>query len=298
MSTYAAIPDTATEETVLQTASHYCRLNDEPLKKIEMPSVNVYVRLSNACNANCDFCSFHGERKTFNEEKFMRLLANLRRKIKINKLSFTGGEPTLDFPLFQKMLEFVNILDSDIFTVVNTNGLHLLELNKLNINSVALSRHHYDDKINASIFKAKTPSSDNIKNYNNDNLHLSCNLIKNYIDSDEQIMKYLDWCDSVNVKDVGFVGLMLANDYCKEHFVSTDIIHNMKRFIKTKTYSKQDGNKITCKCSNFLYGGNNLISVYCRHYVCDNNESVVVYDCDTFKNGFNGNCLDNYLEIP
>ena len=288
---------------MLTAVKYYCRQNDEsPIKVEGIPAINVYVRLQNVCNASCGFCEFRGEAKQFDEEKFKNLITKLHKsnKYRINKLSFTGGEPTLDFGLFKRMLDFVNNLDEDIFTVVNTNGLHLKELSELNINSIALSRHHYNDEINRLIFHTEVPTTEEIRNVRKDNLHLSCNLCRDYIGTDEEIHKYLDWCGKCGIKDVGFVGLMNVNDFCKNQYVNIDIISDIaeksKRILKTKSRSSYDGDKITCKCANYVYAGDdNLVSFYCRHYVCNNKESILVYDIDTFKHGFAGENLDSWL---
>ena len=285
---------------MIKLAKYYCSLNDEEPKRIKEPQINVYVRLQNVCNADCDFCEFCGQAKKFDEEKFKALLIKLHTIIKINKLSFTGGEPTLDFPLFKRMLNFVNELDKDIFTVVNTNGLHLKELAELDINSVALSRHHYNDELNQSVFKTKVPTSEDIRLYNkkNTNLHLSCNLVKDYVDSQEEVLKYLDWCDSVNARDIGFVGLMKTNDFCKEHYIDYSVVtKNHKRIWNSKTYSRHEGKKLICRCGNYVFmGENGLVNFYCRHYMCNNNsESILVYDINEFKNGFAGENVDSWI---
>lgn len=279
---------------MLNLAQYHCRLNNESLVKIEEPMVNVYVRLSNVCNADCNFCEFCGEKKRFDKAKFKELFIRLHKQIRINKVSFTGGEPTLDFSLFEEMVDFVKSIDDKIFTVVNTNGIYLSKLANLKLNSVALSRHHYLDEVNDSIFKTRTPTSEEIKSYGANNLHLSCNLIKGYVGSTDEIFKYLDWCSRCSVKDVGFVGLMKVNQFCEEHFVDYDVL-DIKNTIRTKNWSRSVNGKTTCKCANFVYAGKSLVNFYCRHYVCNNNESVVVYDLDTFKNGFNGECLDDQI---
>ena len=290
---------------MIKTAKYYCRLNDNPLIEIKEPQINVYVRLQNTCNANCNFCEFCGEPKKFNEDKFKKLLTKIYKIYKINKLSFTGGEPTLDFSLFKRMLGFVNELDKNIFTVVNTNGLHLNELATLNLNSVALSRHHYNDGINQSIFKTKIPTTKDIADYikkqellyGKSNLHLSCNLQKDYIGNKEEVKNYLTWCSLQEVTDVGFVGLMNVNEYCKKQFVDYDILKIPdKKILQTKHYSKEENQKVTCKCANYIFAGENLVNFYCRYYVCNNTENVLVYDIDTFKNGFSGNSIDKWIE--
>ena len=275
----------------IQTKEYYCQLNNHSLKKVPSPTINVYVRLQNVCNAKCKFCEFKGNYIPFNEKGFREVLKEIRSKVKINRLSFTGGEPTLDFELFKRCLKFVQDFDSDIFTVVNTNGLHLNKLEELGLNSIALSRHHYNQDKNDEIFGIKTSNIKNIKN-----LHLSCNLIKGYIDNEEEILKYLDWCDMNGFTDIGFVALMKVNDYCKEHFISQDIFNfNGKRFLKVKEYHNKDiHNELCCKCCNYLYGGDNLVNIYSRHYIKSDNNNVLVYDLNKLKDGFNGKVIKEW----
>ena len=74
-----------------------------------------------------------------------------------------------------------------VFTVVNTNGSNIDKLGTISqyIDSISLSRHHYNDIKNTEIFKSnKVPSETLIQAFpDKTKLHLSCNLIKNYIDS-------------------------------------------------------------------------------------------------------------------
>jgi len=77
----------------IQTKQYYCQLNNHPLKKIPSSTINVYVRLQNVCNAKCKFCEFKGNYIPFNEKGFREALEEIRSKVKINRLSFTGGEP-------------------------------------------------------------------------------------------------------------------------------------------------------------------------------------------------------------
>jgi molybdenum cofactor biosynthesis enzyme MoaA len=261
--------------------------------------------LQNVCNADCDFCEFCGLGRKFDEEKFKRLFLKLHKKIKVNKLSFTGGEPTLDLDLFKRMVSFVKSVDKDIFVVVNTNGLYLDEIKDLDLDSVALSRHHYDDSINQSIFKTKVPTAKDIYLYNEyrrklykPNLHLSCNLVKGYIDSQEEVFHYLDFCDKTNSTDVGFVGLMGVNDFCREHYVDYSVVTTPhKKLLNVRNYSKCAENGVVCRCGNYVYGGEKgLVNLYCRHYCGNNKESIVVYDVDVYKHGFNGEVIDDMLE--
>ena len=61
------------------------------------PSVNLFVKITNNCNALCPFCSNAGYRSTsvFDVDKlFMIIEELLSSQIMINRLNITGGEPS------------------------------------------------------------------------------------------------------------------------------------------------------------------------------------------------------------
>lgn len=280
--------------TEITLRSEHCSLKEDQVKyNIDIPYLNLYVKLQNHCNANCKFCEFRGEKRIFNYNKFVTLLKKIREKIVINKLSFTGGEPTLDLDLLFKCVRYVKAVDKNIFTVVNTNGINLIQMDNLKADSIALSRHHYDDKINNEILGFKI-NSEIIKKFKNKNiLHLSCNLIKNYIDSEQEVIKYLEKSSELGVYDVGFVSLMKVNDFCKNNhidFIDFDF-SNFKSIKQTKIWNHNNN----CRCSNFLYiseSDANIVKMYSRYYVNSNNcESTLVYDGENLRLGFNGKII-------
>ena len=49
-----------------------CSFNGEPGNPIDVPYINLYVRLTNVCQAKCPFCEFHGkDEHKFNVDKFL-----------------------------------------------------------------------------------------------------------------------------------------------------------------------------------------------------------------------------------
>lgn len=158
---------------------------------------------------------------------------------------------------------------------VNTNGIHLKELgqlvdNKL-LNNIALSRHSLTFEDNREIFKTTTVPTDNdIRQFiieHGQVIHLSCNLIKGYIDTAEKVVQYIEKAGELGVNDIGIVSLMDKNDYCKERYVEyKEIAKDLERLglVRTRQHVKRDdpcktdknGNKccnIICACENYLY---------------------------------------------
>lgn len=206
-------------------------------KKIDVPYVNLYVRIENSCNAKCPFCKFAGKKAKFDFYKFYYVLHEPRKHVEINKISFTGGEPTLNFCDLTKCFDLVKQLDKEIFTVTNTNGTRLEDLcYSPFIDSIALSRHHYNQVENDKIFGMKTPKLDQIRDWNiNKNIHLSCNLIKGQIDNEDNLIEYLHSVSKYGIDDVGFVSLMNVNEFCNEHKIDfSDITFNNPDVLVTK----------------------------------------------------------------
>ena len=283
----------------IQVRDHYCQLNNLPLQKIKEPYINIYVSMTNFCNANCMFCCNEDNRHTnikFDIHKFKNIIQELNQTIKINKCSFTGGEPTIQFKLLADSINFVKQVDSSIFTVVNTNGTRLKMLTEILpfIDSVALSRHHYNDEMNKKIFNNDfVPTTKDIAEFPDKNkLHLSCNLIKEYIGSANEVVKYLEWVSTTGCSDIGFVSLMPANEYCKANFVDFKDLHfeEINNVFITKNWNY---NKL-CRCRNYNYIAQNseIIDIYARYYVASEySGNALVFDGQNLRLGFNGEII-------
>lgn len=282
----------------LAIKENYCSFLYYNPVKITTPYINLYVKLSNVCNAKCNFCEFNGpDKNSFDIYKFYFVINEINKNIKINKISFTGGEPTLQLPNLKNCLKIIKDINNDIFTIINTNGIHLKELDNIPdlVNSIALSRHHYDDDLNYEIFKTKTiPSNNDINNFKNKNLlHLSCNLIKNYIDTNSKCYDYINFYSKMNILDFGFVSLMHVNDFCKNNHINfKDLnLQNNDNVYLNKTWN----NEKSCSCNNFLVSNEEGIisKVYARYYsnrspTCDN---TLVYDNGVLTQGFGGQII-------
>ena len=73
------------------------------------PMVNIFVKVTNGCNAHCLFCSNAGEAhlgNSFNREKLIEIARELKRQgIRLNRISITGGEPSIVPDLVKEVLE-------------------------------------------------------------------------------------------------------------------------------------------------------------------------------------------------
>jgi len=279
----------------LQFRTEYCTLNGYDPTPVDHKYVNLYVKLTSVCMARCSFCTFCSGITHFNLNKFQRTIdAILSDGIVINKISFTGGEPTLRHIRLALCVKYIKKVSPETFIVVNTNGIYLSQIPD-EVDSISMSRHHYDDRINYSIFDSKIlPSRIGIELFKHrEKIHLSCSLIKGYIDSKEEIYNYLEHAAELGVYDVGFVGLMPVNNYAKEHFVDIEKINlSSDRLIKNKEWHYKD----SCRCNNYLYmpkKGDKLVKFYARHrckYTTDIGSNAV-FDGQNLLTNFGGEII-------
>jgi len=275
----------------IKLRDHYCTLNGlEPIK-IEKPYINLYVQF-NGCNADCKLCIFKSCAQPFNIDKFEKNLKELSEQIDVRKISLTGGEATIN----KHFYDVVDIISKyDAFLVVNTNGADLKEVQRKGyaekFDSIALSRHHYQDDLNNEILGFDALSTTELKDMKLSNLHLSCNLQRDYINSKEEIYKYLDFSSKIGCDDVGFVSLMQINDYATEQFVDFEKIELISnKFHQIKEWRYKD----YCKCNNYLYltDKGDVVKVYSRcnmkHF---NSISNFVFDGQNLKTGFCGEVI-------
>ena len=283
------------EEINIRT--HYCQLNDCQASCVEEPYVNLYVKFT-GCNAKCPFCIDDCLQRHFDTDKLKEILETIQEKVKIRKVSFTGGEPTLDIDRLEKSFALVKQYSPDTFTVINTNGYNLKGIFNSNIlknvDSVSLSRHHYSNKRNDEIFGSSVPWDSEIAELTQDEgtakkMHFSCNLIKGYIDNLGKIENYLEHANALRVHDVGFVSLMPLNKYCKNN--STPFIDG-GRLMKMKEWNY----KTCCECANYLYLSKKFygetVKVYHRNPKSPMDfENMLMYDGAILRVGFNGKIL-------
>lgn len=288
-----------------------CKNRELEPRIIEPARLNLFIQLTPKCNAQCRFCEYHKENASykFDVEKLEIILKELTNKIQIGKLNFTGGEPTLDKTLFEEVIDCsrnnVNYERKPEVTV-NTNGynLDLLFQHEDFLDSIGLSFHHYEDLKNQEIFGTNTiATSEKIKNFqdnikNKNLIQMRCNLISGYIDSFEEVKKYLDHAISLGVKDCGFVTLMPLNNFCLEHQVDFANLINLKddSFIKVNYWNRLDETftKSLCNCANYIYSdkNGNICKFYSRLFCnASLNEGQLTYDGQYLRLGFGGEII-------
>ena len=263
------------------------------------PSVNIFAKVTASCQAHCPFCSNAGQapsQQTFDIEKLVSFVEELETGgVKVNKVSITGGEPSVVSGLVEHILERFssNSFLSNIHLHLNTNGLslsaqRLMQFNRWN--SISVSLHHYDRVRLSELYgfhvDEKALRFDGV---NPKIMNVSCNLVKGYIDNTESVKRMLDYAIDTGITRIGFVSLMKVNKWCKDHYVHFDDI--CIESIPHVYFTGRMDRGSDCCCSNYLYNkGLKVIEIYHRNYAnyqyC---ESSLVYDGEFFRQGFHGN---------
>lgn len=277
--------------------THYCSSFDKPLEEVEKPYINIQVKL-NGCNADCLFCESKSGPK-FKEDEYLSKLEKISKEVRIRKLNLTGGEPTLDFNLYKRILLKTRQLLPDVYLVTNTNGYNFEKIFEGDLydqlDNIQLSRHHHDDGINSQILRTKSVSKEVIKEIsssleNRRLLNLSCNLIKGFIDDEKGVFKYLEDASEMNVEWVGFVTLIELNDFCKNNVIKFDDMKlEGERFILTNKLSFKE----SCKCFSYVYLPDDGVPlrVYNKQTKKSTDRNTLTFSGDTFYIGYSDEIL-------
>lgn len=289
------------QEVPLKT--HHCSLRGEEHQPVVEPYVNLYLRTKH-CNARCAFCTYHSDASKWDQDRYVAVLDELRSKIRIKKMAFSGGEPMLYWDNFKRMVATAKEMVPDACFSLNTDGIRWGQFFSDPVwegfDYIQLSRHHYDDSRNDAIFRTRTPTTDEIRAVTHMQSHphqiqFRCNLIKGEVDTRDEVFRYLDWANSVGVNDVGLVSLMPINDYSRENFVYFHIRELIgENFILTKTQERHGGG---CECFNYVYMPKEEefrrpMRVYHKNtYEPDGVSETLVFDGRSLRIGFSGKVI-------
>lgn len=240
------------------------------------PSLRLYIKVTDYCNANCLFCA-NGTCTDFGKIDLVKLefvIRYLKEKNRLHSIGLTGGEPMINPELVNNILNLIWSIDSRIDVQISTNGLNLLEIanfdNVNNLESIHISRHHYDEDRNREMFgNNKIATTNDIiklqeRLINKKIININTVAIKGYIDNLKEIKKMLDYVGDTGVYKNGFVSLMKCNDYSLKHFINfNDIFNNLDdNFLLTHRFYSGE----YCECIDGIYASSNakFVEFYAR----------------------------------
>lgn len=129
---------------------------------------HVHIKLTNMCNAKCQFCVERGDDTKDDPQRLFNnldcLIKELKRNNSLYSVSVTGGEPTI-YPYFDALCHQLQSYDIPFLTM-NTNGKmveNYLSLIDDTFNFINISRHSIEDSVNNSIFQRRMPTIEELR---------------------------------------------------------------------------------------------------------------------------------------
>jgi radical SAM superfamily len=262
-------------DTELPVKDYYCTDSPTNIKKTR-PTLRLYIKLTDQCFAHCKFCSNEQSKDfgTIDLEKLAFVIRYLKGKDILHGISITGGEPmTKPDELFQ-LLDLIYAIDNDMEVAISTNGYNCREFknyDKVNqLESIHISRHHYNDKRNKEIFCSShiATTEDIIELQGNLEdkkiININTMIMRSGINSLSEIKKMLTYVGDIGVYKTGFVSLMRCNPYSESEFINFNTLfaHLDKDFFSGHHFYSKD----YCECIDGIYltEHNQLVEYYAR----------------------------------
>lgn len=228
------------------------------------PSVRLYIRLTNSCNAKCKFC-LNDSNKTcdnIDKQKLKYVIEYLINKGILNAITITGGEPMLNPSKLNEIVNLIVEICPNIPISISSNGKNILELLKFDnikkIQAIHISRHHYDDNINSKIFGNDVSYTDEIKRFqekieNKNTLIINTVMMKDYINSLNEVKKMCNYISKLKISRAHFVSLINYNEYCEKNYVDINSIFNLANTDYQFNKVSDRYRKKFCECHEYIY---------------------------------------------
>lgn len=240
------------------------------------PSLRLFIKLNDECNAKCKFCvnETSCDYGQIDFSKLEYIIHYLKERNILHSIGITGGEPNINPDKLNYLINMLFKIDSKFEIQINTNGINLSEMSSFDhvndLESIHISRHHYDDLINYEIFGSKNiASTQSIYDFQDKLIdkkiiNINTMIMKGYIDSLKEIRHMLDSVGDLKVYKNGFVALIKCNEYSKKHFINfNNIFNNLDSdFYLGHHFYRQS----YCECIDGMYLTNHhkLVEFYAR----------------------------------
>ena len=277
------------------------------LKKPENIQLQLSVCPTSFCPGHCAFCIAKETKvhRSLDIRKFRKAMELLKAEDRVRGVKITGGEPFYDVKLLKEVVAVLyETFGTELELSISTNGMgleHIHEIPHLSrIEAIHVSRHHYDDSVNRMLFGgAAVPDASRIKEIVRsvsfpDLFVLNCMLLKGFIDSREEVHRFLDFSIGVGVPKVGFMDCTPINPFAEEHRISyEDVIRDEDAsLLFTRGFYDHE----FCHCRDGVYASpeGDVIEFYGRSTNTDGCKYCrgLVYDADDhLRDGFGGEII-------
>ena len=277
-------------------------------EKPENIKLQLFVNMLTFCPANCRFCVAKNTKqdKKIDIDKFKSVMKLLKAEDRIRGIKITGGEPFYDIELLNEVISAIyDIFGYQMEVAISTNGTGLENLKKIkdleHIETIHLSRHHYDDNVNRELFGniKNIPDKKSLKNIIDsvsykDIFVLNCILLKDYINSPDEAHKFMDLAIDIGAPKVGFMTCSPVNGYAKEQSIPYEAVikEDDPALLFTRGFFDYD----YCHCSDGVYSSEDgrIVEFYGKSTKMEDYAYCrgLVYDADDhLKDGFGGNII-------
>ena len=277
-------------------------------EKPENIKLQLFVNMLTFCPANCRFCVAKNTKqdKKIDIDKFRSVMKLLKAEDRIRGIKITGGEPFYDIDLLNEVISAIyDIFGYQMEVAISTNGTGLENLKKIkdleHIETIHLSRHHYDDNVNRELFGniKNIPDKELLKDIigsvsYKDIFVLNCILLKDYINSPDEAHKFMDFAIDIGAPKVGFMTCSQVNGYAKEQSIPYEAVikEDDPALLFTRGFFDYD----YCHCSDGVYSSEDgrIVEFYGKSTKMEDYAYCrgLVYDADDhLKDGFGGNII-------
>ena len=263
------------------------------------PTVKIYAKVTNACNARCRFCSngLHSKGIDFDADKLLDIVRAIEQsRLRLQRVCLTGGEPSCAEDAVRRFLKGMEDDDlCDVPVFLSTNGISPAARRLMRhprLNCVTMSLHHYDYGKLGEIYGIGGPVAPfEDMGVESRKFTATCNLMRGFVDSAGEAKKMMDFALEIGCSELGFVSLLDKNAFCREAFVGIDDLHleMLDHVIFVTRHEKPS----VCRCVNYLYAsGDRTLSVYLRDVTDgDNCESSLLFDGKYLRQGFESDSI-------
>ena len=227
-----------TKKTEISTEQHNLEVFKEKDINIFGKNINIYIPnnlsifITNICNCKCSFCINNKyTNQDISDELYYKSLEKVLNELdpKYFEITITGGEPTLKKERFVKTIKICHKKGFK-FRTISTNGLNLLSkyrgkelceymIENNTIHNINISR--MDINNNKEVMGIDSVSNKDIEklarffNMHDAEMRISCNLMKNHVDTLEKILEFVDYYQNLGVPTIMFRELIGVSNRIK-----------------------------------------------------------------------------------
>ena len=226
--------------------------------------------------ADCPFCIArpHDRRDAIDLDRLEKVLVRLKEADLVRGVSVTGGEPFADVGRVDKIVSMLfDIFGFDLEITLDTNGCGIERLGEIrqlsHVDTVHVSRHHYDDEISARLFGTSAlPTAATLRRAMHaisyrDLFVMNCLLLRDYIGTTEEVHRYLDFAIETGAGKVAFITPTPVNAFAAAQAV--DYADVLSRDDPALLFSRGFHDYEWCRCQDGVYASRaGIIEFYGR----------------------------------